>query len=85
LYHEYGYFSAGFQSNTAQILAWSFLVEHEDPAAELKERGKPDKLKRSQAKRKRNPSEKHDAFLWVDSCHMYVVQIRPERGIDGSC
>jgi len=44
------------------LLAWSFLVEHEDRAAELKERGKPDNLKRSQAKRKRNPSEKHHAF-----------------------
>jgi len=44
------------------LLAWSFLVEHEDSAAELKERGKPDKLKRSKSKKKRKRSKKRHAF-----------------------
>ena len=44
------------------LLAWSFLVEQEPYACELKERGKADKLKSSRAKKKRRETPKSPRF-----------------------
>ena len=44
------------------LLAWSFLVEHEQTAADLKERGKPDKLRSTTTKSKKKRARKRRDF-----------------------
>jgi len=46
------------------LLAWSFLVEHEQTAIDLKERGKSDKLRSATTKGKRNTSKKTTGFTF---------------------
>jgi len=45
------------------LLAWSFLVSHEEKAVELKERGKPDKVRKRKRSRTKRPQFPYYAIL----------------------